>query len=108
MPSDLFTGNLAATGDTKVLQFTLTPGADASVTLSGVPPGSDFDLSVYRADRTAIGCPLTRGTGAETVTTQFGSGQTSNTVYVQVSAFSLSANAPNYQVAVQASRASQP
>jgi hypothetical protein len=94
--------NLNSVTDRNFYQITLPAGVDASISLSGMQAGSDFDLYLYHTDLTPIGCSTTRGTATDSVTTQFGSTQSSNTVVVEVSAYSWSAGAGAYNLAVTA------
>ena len=92
--------NLVSSTDRKFYQFTLPAGGNASITLSGIQAGSDFDLYAYGSDLTPIGCSLTRGTGSENVKTSFGVAQTSNTVIVEVKSYVWSSASPSFSLSV--------
>jgi len=91
---------LVSSTDRKFYQFTLPAGGNASITLSGIQAGSDFDLYAYGSDLTLIGCSLTRGTGSENVKTSFGVAQTSNTVIVEVKSYVWSSASPSFSLSV--------
>ena len=93
-------GNLVSSTDRKFYQFTLPAGGNASITLSGIQAGSDFDLYAYGSDLTPIACSLTRGTSSENVKTSFGVAQPSNTVIVEVKSYVWSSASPSYSLSI--------
>jgi hypothetical protein len=94
------TGSLTSATSSDFYQVSLTAGVDATITLDGMQAGSDFDLFIYRADMSSIGCSQNRGTTPESVQTQFGSAQTVNSVIVEVRPHTWVANASIYTLKV--------
>ena len=93
-------GNLTSASDRKFYQFTLPAGVDASISLSGMQAGADFDLYAYHSDLTPIGCSLTRGTSSENIKTSFGATQSSNAVIVEVKPYSWNTTSTSYSLSV--------
>lgn len=100
--SQTVSGNLSSATDRKFYQVTVAAGANATISLAGIQPGSDFDLYIYDASVTPIGCSLNTGTTPESFKTQFANAQTNNTLIIGVAPRTWSSVSENFTVTVQA------
>ncbi|HSS98000.1 MAG TPA: hypothetical protein VLK33_13260, partial [Terriglobales bacterium] len=94
--------NLHTAADRDFFQFNLGTGATATVVLSGIQTGSDFDLYAYRADHSLLTSSTTRGTGSETITIQSDPAQALTSFILEVRSVTWSAASPSYSLLISA------
>jgi len=94
--STSYSGTLASVTDRAFYQINLGLNTEANISLAS---GSDYDLYFFSAPTSMTGCSTTRGTGGENYITHFGNSQ-SNTITIEVAAYSWSAGAGNFTLTV--------
>ncbi len=90
-------GTLTSVTDRAFFQVTLPPNTDAKISLTS---GSDYDLYFFFSSPNSMtGCSTTRGASGEAYIMHFGNSQ-SNTIMIEVAAYTWSADAANFTLNV--------